>query len=124
MKIKIAAVDFDGTLSRDDYLWRGDMTDMGEPIEGARNFLLEVRAKGYEIIIYTCRMGCELCNTVSKLDQSRELLEAWLQKHNIPYDSIWGKIGKPIANVYIDDRSVRCTPMTDTDAFSKALELL
>lgn len=93
---RTAVVDLDGTLSEYDK-WRGE-DHFGDPIPLAREALNELREWGWRIVIYTTR------GNVSKVN-------AWLHKHQIPFDTINsnehnppGTSCKPIADVYFDDR--------------------
>lgn len=64
---------------------------MGDPIPGARDFVLLLQRKGFTPIIFTTR--------------SDEYLKDWLKKHNFPELEITN-IKYP-AWVYIDDRALK-----------------
>jgi len=96
-KHKTIAFDLDGVLAKYDG-WRGK-DHIGDPIPGMRRLLQELQQKGYLIIIYTCRGTHET--------------QLWADEHLIPYDWIningdfWTQnIGKPIADIYVDDRAI------------------
>ncbi len=96
---KYVCVDLDGTIAH--YTeWRG-VEHFGEPIEGARQALEQLREKGWKIIIFTTRGDA---TAVGK----------YLDEHAIPFDYINFNPdqpanaigGKVYADAYIDDRSI------------------
>lgn len=87
---KVVCLDFDGVIA--DYCgWRGEDV-LGEPLEGAREFVQKLIDSGYEVVIHSARAAVRI--------------EEWLVKHQFP-DSVQISIKKPIAIVYIDDRGLR-----------------
>lgn len=93
----VAVVDFDGVIAQYDG-WLGDDI-FGDAMPGAAEALTELRTHGWQIIIWTTR-------------QVTPGLKNYLKNNYIPYDSINttdhnppGTSNKPIADVYIDDRS-------------------
>jgi len=53
------------------------------------------------------------------------LIEKWLRRHQIEFDSVWAGAGKPPAHAYIDDKAVTCRPEYDgPKAFKSALPLI
>lgn len=58
-----------------------------------------------EIVIHTAR-GMVSCNGDMEraAKKNRPIIEAWLQKHEVPYDQI--VFGKPFADAYVDDKAV------------------
>ena len=93
-------VDFDGTLSEYDGWQESDVC--GPPIPGAVEVIREWHDAGHTIIIFTCR-----ADTSVVVD--------WCCKNGVPYDAInedpdaipGSTSGKPMADVYIDDKAVR-----------------
>lgn len=84
-------VDFDCTITSS----RGyDLPPNPEAVQA----LVQLSEK-YNLVIYSCRANCSVVG-------SREyiLLEEYLHKYNIPYDSI--ETQKPIFYRLIDDRSI------------------
>jgi len=105
--MNIIAIDFDGTLHRSD-------SDL--EIIDAVNSLYNL---GYQIIIHTCRINPEW-KELEKFFLVEEMLE-WLKAYNVKFHKIWGieinhetnewkfnsdEVGKPIADVYIDDKAM------------------
>src|SRR5690242_14912830 len=84
-----AAVDLDGTLAISVWPEPG----IGEPIGVNVAKALELRKRGYKIVIHTAR-GWE----------HYQEIEQWLVKHGVPFDKI--VCGKLLARVYIDDRAI------------------
>jgi len=113
--LKIVCVDLDGTLAHYDE-WKG-IENIGEPIEGAREFMDALRSEGFHIILYTCRMRGRRGNEM--IDVSKIIVE-WLRKHAINVDDIWGNEGKPFAHAYVDDRGVSCSPQNSPPAIMYA----
>jgi histidinol phosphatase-like enzyme len=96
----VIAVDFDGTLFHTDV--DGELV----LVQGARDGLEALRARGYRIVIHTCRTG--LAAQDGELAQEVGFIEANLREHRLPYDEIY--LGeKMVADVYIDDRAVAFT---------------
>lgn len=85
----IIAIDFDDTLVKGDKL-----------ISGAREAVNLLREKGHKILIYSCN--------------NASWIEKVLRNNDIRYDRLFAeqefmKIGKPVADIYIDDRGYRFT---------------
>lgn len=91
--------DFDGVLAAYDE-WRDGA--IGEPIPGGVVLVNACRAMGYKIVIATCRTHPE--HAPSNDYQFRDIRK-WLFDNNIPFDHI-DTVGKPTADVYIDDRGM------------------
>ena len=112
----VLVVDFDGTIAQ----WAASgYPNIGKPIEGSHRFLRLLKSEGWKIIINSCRNGAEHEAAMAK----------WLQSNEIPYDEInhnssypWAE-GKPVGDVYLDDRGVRFEGRWDT-AYQRVQELL
>lgn len=121
---KSVCVDLDGILAQYDS-WKG-VDVIGDPIPGAREFLQELSEK-YSVVIHTTRTNplanSEFIRNNKDVDgrQLRLIVEDWLVKHNMPFDSISMGEGKPIAIAYVDDRAVMCCPQKSSLAFENAL---
>jgi len=88
-KEKIVSVDFDGVLSQYDGWKSEDIT--GEPIKGAKEFILNLIKSGYKPVVYTTRKP--------------KLISDWLKEFGFP-DIEVTNIKYP-SLVYIDDRCVK-----------------
>jgi hypothetical protein len=84
------AIDFDGVLH--DYSSGWTTIPTGPPLPGAKKAMEEFKARGFELIIYSCR---------------KMHIESWMRRHGIPYDGV--ALTKPMADAYIDDRAIRFT---------------
>lgn len=95
----VIAVDFDNTFAKTEY------PKIIEPIPETIDFIRKAKAKGAEIILYTCREGKEL-------DAALE----WCKANNVPIDRAnensparikrWGNDCRKIgADLYIDDKA-------------------
>jgi hypothetical protein len=95
-----ALIDFDGTLSQWSY------PELGDPQEGAREALFELRRRGYRLIIWTSRMDRTIYTLPERL-ATKHLIEGWLLKHDMPWDEIdMGVAGKRLAGIWIDDKVI------------------
>jgi hydroxymethylpyrimidine pyrophosphatase-like HAD family hydrolase len=100
MSKKTICIDFDGTIAEyDPEKYEDDK--FGEPINGVQNALTTLRKNGYKIIIFTTR-------------KNSEKFKKYLEENEIPYDYInenpdqpeYSNAGKPIADLYVDDRAI------------------
>lgn len=100
MKKKTICIDFDGVISSY-FSWQG-RGKFGDILPGCKEAMLRLKAEGWVIIIYTTR---------SELD----LIGKYLYDGGIIFDSInynpenaelGCNLGKPLADVYLDDRGV------------------
>ena len=117
-KTRTVAVDLDDTIL--DFDWEtwldNPFSYYGPPQEGAKKALQKLRKLGFRIIIHSCRL------TPGKFRHNMSLLEVlielsnWLVKHKIPFDELWAKKGKPMADFYVDNHGIRHTNWTDTIA--------
>ncbi|MBK9118001.1 MAG: hypothetical protein IPM18_00110 [Phycisphaerales bacterium] len=83
-------VDLDGVLCSEESFHN---RPLAEPLPGAREALRKLRAAGHTVIIYTARGWGE-----------QRVTEHWLRQHEFEYDGL--HMGKPIADVWIDDRAI------------------
>jgi hypothetical protein len=97
--MKTICVDIDGTLVHYEE-WQGD-NHFGEILPGAVDAMRQLREDGWFIIIYTTR-------------GNREAVKIFLEANQIVFDAVNenpfqpnnARGGKPIADVYIDDRAI------------------
>lgn len=102
LKYKFIAVDFDGTITKED-----NYPYIGEVREDAVRVMKRIKEEGGKIVIWTCRIG----NDALKVKR-------FLAENKIPYDvfneafpEMLAQFGdgnprKVFADVYIDDRSL------------------
>lgn len=101
IEAKTIAVDLDGTI-----LEKPEYNDkrFGKVLPGAKEALIELKNRGYTIIVHTCR-------------GDTAAIETYLGDHEIPFTAINhnpnqpedANQGKPLASYYIDDRAVAFT---------------
>ncbi|MCK5607529.1 DEAD/DEAH box helicase [Candidatus Pacearchaeota archaeon] len=98
---KTICVDFDGVIADNSDGFQG--TDIfGEPLPGAIDAMKRLQEFGFKLIIFTTR-------------PDTPELRTYLNVHGIPYEAInnnpdqpeGANPGKPIADIYLDDRAVR-----------------
>ena len=101
MKKKVICIDFDGCIAQ----YVGDNAkdgEYGDVVHGASNATKVLKEEGYTIIIFTCR-------------KDSKSLRKYLEENEISYDYInenpdqpdGTNKGKPMADLYVDDRAVR-----------------
>ena len=104
---KVVAIDFDGVLSYYEG-WRG-IDDLGQYIPGAIDLCQQLIDAGYEVWIYTTRLNTEV-NKGFTVQELRGKVAKFLNDEKFPVEvQIWDLPGKPIADMYIDDRAYRHT---------------
>lgn len=99
MEKKTICVDFDGVIAQYDGFKGNDI--FGDPIDGVQSAMEVLKKKGFTIIIFTTRTAS------SKLKK-------YLNDNHITYDYInenpdqpkGSNSGKPIADIYLDDRAI------------------
>ena len=111
---KIIAVDLDNTLAH-----YGKDYAIGDPIEGAKEFLEKLSDLG-EIVIHTCRCSKEVTGQNPEL--ASNMVRKWLDKHEMKYDHIYTGQGKVHAHAYVDDRAVSCRPIGNEADYWFALD--
>jgi ribonucleotide monophosphatase NagD (HAD superfamily) len=94
---KTIMVDLDGVICTEEaFLER----PLAQPIAGAREALAKLRAAGHIVVIYTARGWGE-----------HRVAKQWLADHGFEYDGL--HMGKPVADVWIDDRAIQFTDWKD-----------
>ncbi|TXI06504.1 MAG: hypothetical protein E6Q76_09640, partial [Rhizobium sp.] len=121
-----AAVDLDGTLAAYDG-WKGS-DHFGDPLPGAAEFLKDL-AQTHRILIFTTRTKDDdpaLLRTGNAQNRHAlaSLVRGWLDRHQMPYDDVYIGQGKPIADVYVDDRAVAVPPNPAPDDYTRALDAI
>jgi len=116
------AVDLDGPIF--EVYWESDdfhnsqyrVNKFGKLVHGAKYFLKKLRKDGHRIIIHTCRTN-PTANHGRTMKYLAQLVRDELNKYGIPFDEVWSGEGKPLAQLYIDDRAVRFTAWHDVQEF-------
>ncbi len=85
-------IDFDNTIADNSKV---DFPDIGEPFDGVKEALEELKEKGWILNIFSAR---------SNDDGGTKKIKEFMEEHDIPYNEILE--GKPHAEYYIDDRAV------------------
>ena len=104
-------IDLDGTIcyTRQEGEHYADV----KPTPNAVEAIQKLKSGGHYIIINTSRhmktANNNLCLIIAK--QGKTLIH-WLEEHHIPYDELW--FGKPLADLYIDDKALHFTDWEKT----------
>jgi hypothetical protein len=93
-------VDLDGVICSEERTFE---RALAKPLDGARESIRKLRADGHTVIIYTARGWAEF-----------RVTKQWLDDNGIEHDGL--HMGKPIAEIWIDDRAVRHSSWTETNA--------
>jgi len=105
-KKKVIAVDCDGVIHAYSKSWEGGIL-YDEPVKDTKEGIQKLKDAGYHIMIYTTRTNPDYRN--EKEPEQIAQLKEYLKKYEIPYDEIWTGKGKPMADMYIDDRAIPFT---------------
>lgn len=97
---KTVAVDFDGVLHPYTQGWVGSKPDNEPPMEGAIQFLIDLKDRGYRIVVFSTR-----CNHPEGLTGVTDWLNEWGLLRYIEDITC----NKPAAVAYVDDRAVPFT---------------
>lgn len=88
------AVDLDGVIfEHRSWPERGHF---GKLTKGCIRALESLKNDGWDIVIHTARHPDDF-----------DLVEDKLQEIGVPYDRFWRGIGKPLADIYLDDRGIK-----------------
>jgi hypothetical protein len=104
------AIDFDGVIHRNSKGFH-DGTIYDDAIEGSYESLEKI-SKTYRIILFTCKANPNRLQIDGRTGV--ELVEEWLEKHDMLKfvdKVVWGK---PNAKFYIDDKGIRFINWKDT----------
>lgn len=112
------AIDFDGVIHNDN-LGYHDGTIYGEIIDGAKDAIINI-SKNYKIIIFTAKAKSDRPFVNEK--SGKQLVEEWLQKHDLLKYITEVTAEKPRAFLYIDDKGYRFDNWNDTLFFLNNLE--
>lgn len=95
---KTIMVDLDGVICSEESFFD---RPLAKPIDGAREALARLRAAGHTVVVYTARSWGEY-----------RVAKRWLDEHGFEYDGL--HMGKPVADVWIDDRALRFKNWAET----------
>lgn len=95
----IIGIDLDGVICSEERTFERSLAAM---LPGARDSLRALRDAGHVIVIWTARGWGEYRMTVE-----------WLSSRKIPYDQL--VMGKPIFDVFVDDRAIGHEGWTTTN---------
>ncbi len=90
---KTIMIDLDGVICTEERTFE---RPLAKPLDGAREAVERLRAAGHTVIVYTARTWSEY-----------KVTKKWLDDHGFQFDGL--HMGKPVADVWIDDRAVRFT---------------
>ena len=105
---KILAIDFDGTIVKDQF------PDIGEMVDGAKEAINQLYSDGYTIIIWSCRTGIKKAEAINWLVMQGIKFHYFNKSsyENLKkYDFVDTR--KVFANLYIDDRMLTKLPTWD-----------
>jgi uncharacterized HAD superfamily protein len=94
----IIIVDLDGVICTEEKTFERSFAN---PVKGARESLQKLHNMGHTIVIYSSRGWAEL-----------RMTKEWLKRYGIYYDSL--VMGKPIYDLWIDDRALGFTDWLKT----------
>ena len=90
-------IDLDGTICTEEKTFSRSLS---KPLEGAIECINQLHSEGHTIIIYSARSW-----------QEYEMTSHWLSLHKVKYDQL--VMGKPIGDIWIDDRAIEFTDWAD-----------
>jgi len=102
-------VDIDGTICHNKK--PGEIYDDVIPFPDAVQALKDWKTEGHYIILQTARHMRTYNGNEGKILGKLGYLYLWLDKWEIPYDEIY--VGKPDADIFIDDKAYRYTNWDD-----------
>jgi len=97
------AIDFDGVLHGYSKGWT-DGTIYDAPVPGAAEAMKKLKEQGHTLYIFSTRTNPIFKKKEESADQ-KKAMEEWLKEHDMPYDKVW-TFGKPMADIFIDDRAI------------------
>jgi hypothetical protein len=101
---KIVAIDLDGVLA-EYHTWLG-VDEIGRKTRDAETLLKKLKKEGCEVIIHTTRTNPQANPGYTTVDLGMRIA-TWLAEHRLSQyvTHIWTGEGKPMADLYIDDRA-------------------
>jgi hypothetical protein len=111
------AIDFDGVIHTFDKGFY-DGTCYGDPIDGSLEALKEI-SKSYNIIIFTAK--AKPSRPLVNGKTGTELVQEWLEKHDVMQYVSEITAEKPRSQIYIDDKGYHFKNWNDTMNFLESL---
>jgi len=105
------AIDFDGVLHGYSTGW-GDGSIYDAPVPGAADAMKKLKEQGHTLYIFSTRTNPIFKKKEESADQ-KKAIEEWMKEHDMPFDKIW-TFGKPMADIFIDDRAIGFRGQWDT----------
>ena len=90
-KYQIIAIDFDGTLCYSNW------PELGEPNQPLIEYLLEQKANGNKLILWTCRAG-----------EALEKAIFWCKEHNLVFDAVNDNLPEIVEMYGNNSRKITC----------------
>jgi hypothetical protein len=97
------AVDIDDTIVKQEEDF--DITEFGIPLPNAIEALNKLRLNGWTIILHSCRTTPDV-NPGYDLEILKMNVMMWADENGVPYDDVWVGEGKPLADVYLDNKAM------------------
>lgn len=94
--------DFDGVIHSFSSPWQGDDVIPDSPVQGCKDALAAIKARGVSILIHSVR-----CRSL----KGRKAIAEYMAKHYLVYDEI--SEHKPVADLYVDDMAMLFTGKWD-----------
>ena len=113
---KIYALDFDGTLSMG-----ADWPAIGQPNEALFHYMIEEKAAGARIILFTCRNGKDLEKAINFCTMNGLEFDAINENLSELIELYGGDTRKINADYYIDDKALN--PIREKEAERLAFEI-
>jgi len=134
--IPTIAVDFDGCLCEHAF------PDCGPPRRDVIELVRALWLNGWDVVIHSCRANSDWVGKGAGEAEARAKVDemlAWLAKYHVPYGAIWGirmlnigrvtnpawdysgVSGKPVADVYLDDRGLNPNLTGEKDVYNALL---
>jgi hypothetical protein len=111
------AIDFDGVIHTFDKGFY-DGTCYGAPIDGSLEAIKKI-SKSYNIIIFTAK--AKPSRPLVNGKTGTELVQEWLEKHNVMQYVSEITAEKPRSQIYIDDKGYHFKNWNDTMSFLESL---
>lgn len=117
---KTVCLDLDGVLADYSAGWNG-VSHFGKPLPGAVEFTKKL-SRIADIVIYTTRCCKKQQAGTYSVEELKDLVRTWLDRHGFEYTDIYTGQGKPLYAAIIDDRAVSCRPQDNSMAYELAIE--